>query len=714
MNKIAKIAITSIVFLLIIIYFIIFRGPKKLSSNTYCLDFNKVLSARSEEYFKNYLPASNGEVKVANIQDLIGAGFITIEDLKNIGNICSGNIYITNIENRYYYYNDVKCGDCNIENLYLTWSNWSDYLANITADSHVMTDIYYNYGIEEKKITDWSQWGLDVTKLEVQNLPGEAEVINTESENKKQYSYRDGEFKWYKIEGGTKEYYNNGAYFEKNSSNEYTKEISSKTTSRTKTYLTETELKKDLIGLTYDYSKAKEYQNPTTTRYRYKMQVNECAKTTYTCTYKANETKYKCCANLYTCRATNPSTSMCAYDTEASAIEACKIAAGTGSSTCFATGCGNLKYHYTLTYSGNKSGISYNCTTECELSIEYTNGTCIHQINENATTSVSVENCLKNGFIGGLCTGSNGTIQTPCWNDSNCFKVREANGFTLTSCSNSYTQKYTSYEYSYYAIQSNQTSCSAGTSPIQTSINYNSCTTPTYTNSTSCPSDKPAAVAVTVQEDKTKIVENCGSECTSCTPYGCTSNIQKTVYLTKNGSTTENINNANYFTDEEYANLKVSGWTKDTSAPKYDYAGIYKEGKCSGTPGCLERTIYKATIYKYKWYRILDGTKVWYNNGAYSTKSPGNGWIIDKNSSKWGNWSEFTDNKATSSDTREIKTQTLTRIRKSYIDSKSLMLDEWLPLRDFEYKVGKTLEELKKDTSITVLTKLMFKYRTLK
>lgn len=46
--------------------------------------------------------------------------------------------------------------------------------------------------------------------------------------------------------------------------------------------------------------------------------------------------------------------------------------------------------------------------------------------------------------------------------------------------------------------------------------------------------------------------------------------------------------------------------------------------------------------------------------------------------------------------------------------SETLILDNFLPLDEFETKVGKTVEELSKDTTLTVQTKPMYQYRILK
>ena len=81
---------------------------------------------------------------------------------------------------------------------------------------------------------------------------------------------------------------------------------------------------------------------------------------------------------------------------------------------------------------------------------------------------------------------------------------------------------------------------------------------------------------------------------------------------------------------------------------------------------------------------------------------------------KWSSWSEYSDVEVKKTDTNEIEIKKLVRYRKSYINSKDLVLKDWYSYDDFEEKVGKKITDLKNDKKVKLHEKIMYKYRTLK
>ncbi len=193
-----------------------------------------------------------------------------------------------------------------------------------------------------------------------------------------------------------------------------------------------------------------------------------------------------------------------------------------------------------------------------------------------------------------------------------------------------------------------------------------------------------------------------------------------THYLKKDGTTTTNKNQAAQLTVAEYNALKnknsgLSKYSRANSPSSYDFTnGTLREGTCPSGAAYQCKTLYKATIYTYLWYKTTTAEKTWCNNGTLSISSPGSGCIKDESTAKWGEWSIFSDKKVEASTSREVNQKTTSRYRLSYIDAGTLKLKEWLPLEEFEAAVGKTIEELKADENINVQTKTVYKYRTLK
>ncbi len=657
MNKAIKVLITLGVFTLVVLYFVQAFGNNKPVGSA-CENFNSLLSEKTEEYFLNNLPQEDGSVKYASINELIIAGKITLTDLEKTGTTCSGNVYVGKSGDNYYYSNDVTCGTCTTGNLYTSWSEWQDILPNIiNENSQVQVGMFYNYGKGELKYTDWSEWALNIDEIEEPVLPTGVTVANTEKEEKTQYSYREGSFKWYKLSGGT-EYYSNGKYYETSPASGYSKDASTKTISRTVINPSKTALVNSLSGLDYSGITTTNAYRLLTPRYIYSYN-----KPTGCTAYKP---LYKC-YNI-----TGSYTQDCYTSSSATALSNCNSLSNVKNCTlkpCYSCAIG--------TWNGSQCVSGYDASRERVGSFQYT---CYYVA---FSSSATIE-----------CSGAGGTYNRACIEDSSyCgstsknWKCRSGcttqwvcpNGGTLngsvceTYSASTNTYGYTYQTVTYYNNGSVYTSCSDKTG---------------YTNA--------------------EATGTYSTECTSASTIKYT-----TYYLTRNGEEVTNLSDADYLSDSEFASLGKSSYSKTSYSTTADTD--YTEGTCPNgatLPTCVQSTIYKAMVYKYKWYKTTSSTKTWYNGGEYSATAP-SGYQPDTSSAQWGEWSTFSDTKVTATSTRQVKTQIMKRIRKSYMGSGTLYLENFLPLGEFETKVGKTLAELSQDTSLVIQKKIMYRYRTL-
>lgn len=249
MSKITKLIITLVIYVLIILYFLIshiWKSPVNPKRDA-CEIFDARLSNEIRNYFESSLPSQNAETSSVSIEELISEGLLTSEDLQDVGSSCSGNAYITKVNNEYYYYNDITCGKCSINNMYTDWSSWEESLPDFGGRKYqVMVNVLYNYSTSnnsKENWTEWSDWGESIEKIKAPSMPAGAEAVNTETEEKKQYRYRTATFKWYKISGDVV-YYNGDNYYSETAPSGYEKLESSKRVLRTtKTYSTQEELR---------------------------------------------------------------------------------------------------------------------------------------------------------------------------------------------------------------------------------------------------------------------------------------------------------------------------------------------------------------------------------------------------------------------------------------------------------------------------------------
>ena len=709
MNKVTKVILTIIVFVLVVLYFIkafgnitINREPS--DGKGACATFNTVLNQRVEEFFKNDLPETEGDSKTASIDDLIAAGLITLEELTPVGTACTGNItVIKGNGNKYFYSNDVTCGTCSTANLYNNWSEWTNFEpTGLGASGQIQAGIYYNYGKGEKKFSDWSEWTLSTSTPKEPSIPSGAELIDTETEQKTQYSYRDGTFKWYKLTSAGTSYYNNGAFSETSPGSGYSKDVATKKTSRTTTAnISSSALKATLTGLDYDMV--------TTSGYRLSTVRNIYARTetVITTTCAEYQPYYRCYKD------TTRTASQACYTTDyATASNACYSISGVTScniTTCPGTPAGSCSCPNGGSLSGNMcyttSGGTYyfsanfnfwtskddhcddedgcNCTVECTNMPSDYSGSCTSGVSaclsgSKATLGRNYTQCTDGGSASYMIAYSaSGYIRYSLGSPSNCRATSYSNGNGTTS--------------SYAAT------CPAGT-PDKYGYSYTVTTRSEYGSgqNTSCPSGYSA--------------EYNGYNQNVCLSYA---NDTITYYLTQSGGETTDRNSAGYFTASEYSALGKGSTYSKTSYSKTDYdSSDYVEGSCPSGKTCTTSTMYKATVYTYKWYKTTSASKEY--SDSYSATSPGSGWTLDESSAKWGEWSGYSDDKVITSTTRQVRTQVLKRIRRSYTQAGGLALTEWLPLGEFEKKVGKTVGELKEEPGVTVQTKMMYRYKTLK
>ncbi len=677
MNKAVKVLITLGVFTLVVLYFVQACGNNKPVGNA-CENFNSLLMQKTEEYFSNNLPQEDGDVKTASIIELVNVGALTLSDLESIGTTCSGNVYVGKSGDNYYYSNDVTCGTCTTGNLYTSWSEWQDILPNIiNENSQVQVGMFYNYGKGELKYTDWSEWALNIDEIEEPVLPTGVTIANTEKEEKTQYSYRDGSFKWYKLTGGT-EYYSNGKYYETSPASGYSKDTSTKTLSRTTAINTsKTSLTSSLAGLDYDVVTTTAYKT-LTPRYIYSYN-----KPTGCTAYKP---LYKC-YNI-----TGSYTQDCYTSSSATALSACNAQSNVKNcavKTCSTTSGGTWDYNFVYgIQAGNILGLGEtSCITRCSgVSTNYSScsktalKTCLLSGNVSYSRCYSgiqvywASSYASTYFLYKTCDyklSSGVIVHYPSCDLYQCDMSKTNSGGTTT-----YTYGYTYDTVSYYNGGATYTSCSDKTG---------------YTNA-----EATGTYSTT--------------ECTSAATTTYT-----TYYLKSDGTSTTIKSQADYLSDSEYSALGSLGSNYSKTSDSSSSGGTYVEGTCPGgvsSSTCSQVTAYKAKVYKYKWYKTTSSTKTWYNDGEYSATGP-SGYQPDTSSAQWGEWSTFSDTKVTATSTRQVKTQIMKRIRKSYMGSGTLYLENFLPLGEFETKVGKTLAELSQDTSLVIQKKIMYRYRTL-
>lgn len=729
MSKTVKILITLGVFTFIILFFTksCTNGEKPIvEGNSECERLNEILKVRAQDYFQDKLPIEDGVMKSETVQTLIDERVLTSKDLSEVGTSCTGNAYVGKSGTKYYYSHDINCGACTSSDLYSSWSEYSPTAPDTSkGNTQVELSLFYNYSDAAAKYTEWTDW---VEKSDTKTspvVPSGVQVLDTETEGKTQYSYRDGTFKWYRLTGGTS-YYGGGAYYETRPASGYEKETETKTLARTiGPSVNRSDITSQTSGREYELKTSTQYRTATP-KYIYSRTVTSngsCASRNYTCNYSVPT--YRCYylqsgTTTYNCTSNTQSSSGCYYNSSSDALNACSNA---GYLNCAAYSCTESSesgpYVYSLSFNWKStSGITYSCAVRgCTLPTLYTNSTC--RGSYGGSNQVSVQNCMLNGSPSTRRCSYNGTNYTACWSSgSSCNLIIGGYG-TISNCSASYTSSGTTstYGYKYYDQQNGLSSPISGynCTPVTSGSSTKVYSPNVISGSESCPSNYPYKETYSTTTG-TKTVTSCGSECTSCTEGSCTNYNQniETRYLKSNGGYTTNINEAAYLTEEEKNKLGASSYTK-TSKVEYNWSN-WTNGSCPGnteTSTCKMQTLYSADIYKFKWFKTSASTKTMCNDGAYSASSPASGCKIDTSSAKWGSWSEYGDEKIDSTDTREVRTKVLKRMRTSYLSADSLKLEEYLPLSEFETKMGKPLSELETDTNISIQKKVYYKYRTL-
>jgi len=167
--------------------------------------------------------------------------------------------------------------------------------------------------------------------------------------------------------------------------------------------------------------------------------------------------------------------------------------------------------------------------------------------------------------------------------------------------------------------------------------------------------------------------------------------------------------------------------------------------------------IQKESKTGYRWYKVVDGKNVYWNNGAYSPTNPDSEnesytqdkkdsatvWRYRENQYRWyngnprkysgyqstpsgsyiyrddelstyGNWSSWSTTSSLNGSNnyyRTEETQIRTRYRLTYDEYSFNLLDSYLTKADFESKVGKTLADVNNDPGYAVVIQYKYIYR---
>ena len=677
MKRITKHIITITVYILVILYFLssCSRREIKPNQNKVCNKFDETVSERVERYFITRLPETNGGVSKVTVGDLISEGLITLDDLEGIGTSCSGEAYVSKMGDRYYYYNNISCGICSIDNMYTAWSDWTETLPDFGGKKYqVMTSILYNYSSSDIKWTDWSEWGESEDKIKAPTIPAGVEIVNTETQNKNLYRSRQATYQWYKLSSNV-EYYNNGNYSETAPSG-YERVPGSKHYNRTtaKEYSTVAELRQKenvksddtIITITKYKTKTSKYIYSHTTPATEVDDTNNCKTwaTEYAC-YKSTTSGPYESSSVYT----SSDAAMAACNQVANAIN-CSVTSSTSTScpsgyTPSGTSC-------TKEYKGNQK--NHPNRTVVDRTQEECSGGKITCLIDDTVPSTMTWPMYQ--WSGGKCF-----LTSSCWVEFVCndgdTKIDRMMCLSTTSSTTTTTYKYT------YNV---------GTTEYLNGGNtyYETCPSG-YTRDTSKMNPNP-----------------------SCKEWKKITIPAKTTYLTMSGNEVTSRDEADYLSDAEFNVLKknkpaLASYTKTTW--RKDFVGTEILDKCPSGSSCEEVKTYKATIYDYKWFKSGISTKTYCNNKAYSATSPASGCLKEESSAKYGSWSDWGDKEIKKADGIEVETKKLIRYRKSYISSKELALKEWYPYEEFEEKTGKKIEDLRKDKNINVQEKVVYRYR---
>lgn len=677
MNRIVKLIISAVVIVLTILYFLIYNNK---TFNT-CNSFNRIINEGIIEYFSNNKPEIDGEINTVTIEKLLEYGFVSLKEVNKMGGSCSGKAQAVNYNNSLYYYNNISCGSCSIDNLYTSWSNFTESIPS-KKNMQVMGVYVYNYTLSVPRYGKWSAWLEKINFIDKNDNYNSEEIVDRNIESKNMYQYRDAIYKWYKTEGLN--YYNNGEYSENSPANGYVKDEASKKVFRnTILYDTETSLKNtenlkegDVVQKVDSYRKG----NP---RYIYFYTSETCSsyKPLYKC-YKQNTDQEF--TSLYFASSANEAISKCKSD---GYVNCAVISDVTISKEV---------YNCTRTYQFSNSSstvVTSNCTTAANNSIKTCNSVNVNNQKITCVVKVPRKSWIKTTST---CLVKYSYLSTP----SSTQTVKESSCIPKTqSCSSE----------SNYTSGNKKIVCPVNTRKIVYGYKGNISQKTYYDNGnmyTSCPTGY--------------LTESTGKYSTTECEKNISDNSATKYYLKADGTVTTSESEASLLTEDEYNVLKsknsnLSVYKKSSNIQGYDYSNsTFVEGECPSTDGYQCKTMYKGIIYTYKWYEKKDVSKSWCNNGEYSISSPDKNCIKDISTLKWSQWSEWGEQKIEKTESREVALKKLYRYRDVYFNRNSLSFNNWLDLQEFELKSGKTLEELNKDKNVYVSKRTFYKYRTLK
>ena len=208
--------------------------------------------------------------------------------------------------------------------------------------------------------------------------------------------------------------------------------------------------------------------------------------------------------------------------------------------------------------------------------------------------------------------------------------------------------------------------------------------------------------------------------------------------------------NNNY---SEYSNEPVPGY-----AYKDEYSRISSEPS-DWSPNYPDEKDYRVIDEAdgYRWYKEVDGKKVYWKSGKYYPESPGKGYkqdtskvvpvysytddlyryyngierdyggfdsepsenypYRDDDTMEYTTWSAYEDESSLDNSNRSYREERInvnSRYRIKYRITSVLHLNHYMQRKDFEKETGKTLEEMSKASNVILKTKYQYRYRKVK
>lgn len=170
----------------------------------------------------------------------------------------------------------------------------------------------------------------------------------------------------------------------------------------------------------------------------------------------------------------------------------------------------------------------------------------------------------------------------------------------------------------------------------------------------------------------------------------------------------------NYPDEYEYRSIRSANGYRwyylDEKDNKHYYnGGEYTTEKPSDVYKKYDKT---ATLYSYrdqtwKWY--IGSPRGYYS--SYTTKAPNGYNYKDDAISSYTSWSSWSSDEPSNESYREVMTDVYYRYRAMYRDVNYLVLDEYLPLEEFENTLGMSLDVIRSDSTKKISYKYTYLYK---